>query len=114
MGSDGHCNEHIACRTTAGRGHALAAQPDLLAVLNAGRDLELDLFADRQLDAARAAMGGFIQRDGCSRGDILPAHRRADIVRLEGCARSTAAAHPEHLTQDVLEAGPAGTATTRA
>ena len=89
----------------------MAAQADLLAVLDAGRNLELDLLADRQLDSPRAAVRGLVQRDGRGRGDVLSAQRRADVLGLEGRARAAAAAaHAEHLAQDVLKARSAWTA----
>src|SRR4051794_2027441 len=103
-------NQYVAGRAAAGRGHALPPQPDLLAVLDSGRNLELDLFADRQVEPARAAMRGLVQGDGRRRGHVLAAQGRANVFGLKACARPTTPAHAEHLAQDVLEARAACTA----
>src|SRR4051812_24447833 len=109
MRRDRDRDQHVARRAAMRRRHALALETDLLAVLNAGRNLELDLPVGGQFEPSRAAMRGFVQRDGCARGDVLPADRRADVLGLElgTCAGSPAPA--EDAGENVLEAREPGT-----
>ena len=73
-----------------GAGQPLALEPDLLALGETGRDLDLDLLAGRQLHALLHALGGLRQRDGERRRDIA-AGRGAEILRLEMDAGAGAA-----------------------
>src|SRR5262249_8334881 len=89
-------------------GKALAAEPDLLAVGESCRNLDLELFAGRQLHPARRAFGSLRQRDRCRGGDIA-AVRRCEVLllELEPATRATAAGAGKDVPQDVLEAAEA-------
>ena len=69
MRRDRNGDEHVA-GLAAGHREPLPLQPDLLAVGEAGRDLDLELLAGRQLDAACRALGRFLERDRRGRGDV--------------------------------------------
>ena len=93
---------------------ALPLEPDLLAVGEAGRNLDLDLLAGRQVHAARAALGRLGERDGDIRGDVLPAARspRAEVVVVEPL-RAAPAAAAEHVLEDLVDAAEAAAARRR-
>ena len=63
MRRDRDGDQQIAGRA-AGPGSPWPLQPDLLAVGEAGRNLDLDLLAGRQPHALRRAVRGLRQRDG--------------------------------------------------
>src|SRR5260370_29005588 len=98
----------------AGAGQSLSLQPDLLALVEPGRDLHLDLLAGGQRDPLLHALGGFRKRDGKRGGDVA-AGRGAEILRLEmdiaaGAGAAGGAASPEHIFEDGLEAAKAARA----
>ena len=81
-------------------GHALAVEPDLLAVGDAGRNLDVDVLAGRQLQPLGGAVRRFRQRH---RHLGLHVGADAEILGLEiGAAAARAAA--EGFAQNILEA----------
>src|SRR5205085_8132534 len=88
MWRDRDRDQHVA-GLAARHGEPLPFQPDLLAVGEAGRDLDLKLLAGRKLDAPRRTLGRFLKSDRCRRGDIA-ARRLRDFFLLELEAAATA------------------------
>src|SRR5262245_22272214 len=104
MRRNGDCDEHVA-GAPARPGKPLAAEPDLLAVGEPGRNLDLELFPGRQLHPARRAFGGFRQRDRRRGGDIAAVRRRKVLLlELEPAARASTAGAGKDVPKDVLEA----------
>ncbi len=89
----------------AGAGHALPFQPDGLAVGEAGRNLDLDLLAGRQMHAPRRAGCNLRQRDGDRAGDVAALGRSAEFLRLELRTPAGAAGRAaEHVLEDIVDA----------
>src|SRR5690348_17124742 len=117
MLGDVHGDEGIAGDTAVPRTRiALPLQPDLLTAGEAGRNLDVDLLAGRQVQPPDRAVGGVLQTDGQRRLEIARRWRLVllgEIFRLElrrAAARASATKTAEHVAQDILEAA----ATTRA
>src|SRR6185503_7340468 len=93
---------------------ALPFQADGLAAGDAGRDLDLDVLAGRQMHARLAAARGFRQRDGERGLQVLAGRRLSEFLRLELGAEAAAAraarCAAEHAAQQILEAAAAKTA----
>src|SRR5207302_10543124 len=87
-------------------GQALPFEPDLLAIGETRRNLDVHLLAVRQVHAPRAAFRGFDERDGHRHRDVAAAGRRAEIIRLELRieAGAPAGGSAEHALEYVLEA----------
>src|SRR5262245_5404568 len=115
MGRDIDRDQRVAGRTAAKAGIPLPLETNLLAVSEAGRNLDLDLLAVGKVDATRPALGGFRQRDGDLNPDILAAAARGEILELEIRA-SAARMLAEHALENVVDAakaaGPAGRAAS--
>src|SRR5262249_59693523 len=107
-------DQRVAGRASAG-GIALAFEPDLLAIAQAGRDLDLDLLAVGQVHAACAALGRLRQRDGDLRIDVLAAHARREILELRPDVRaSPTSVVAEHVLEDFVDAAEAASAARAA
>src|ERR1700678_2120359 len=120
-------DQSIARRSVSKARLALAAQPDLLAFLNADWDCDIKGLASRQRDASRAAGGGRRQGDGCGDRDVLAALGRAQTaarlgaeklgqnVRIDPRAGAAAVVFAAaHIEIEMLEARCAAAARTRA
>src|SRR5579862_2131109 len=93
----------------AGRAcEALALEPHLLALIDPGGNLDLDLLAGRQLHPLLGTLGGFRERDRKRGGQVTARGRDVVLIKTEiaGAAPGAAAA-AEHVFQNVLEAGKA-------
>src|SRR5262249_37447725 len=113
-------NQQIPGAPAAAR-EPLALEPDLLAIANSLRDLDLDVLAVRKLHALLGSLGGFRERD-CQRGRDVVARRGEILLFRRETARppaagpaaaSTAAEVSEHVLEDVLDAAMAAEAATR-
>ena len=102
MRRDRDRDERVADR--AGPGQALPFEPDLLAIGETRRNLDVHFLAVRQVHAAGAAFGGLGERDGHRHRDVAAAGRRAEIIRLELEAGAPAPCSAEHALENVLEA----------
>src|SRR5262245_47495522 len=116
MRCDGDGDKHVA--GAALPGHALTAQPDLLAVGNAGGNLDFDVLARRQMHALRDPMRCLRQRHRQCGFDV---RTDAEILPLEGVTRAAAktpatSGAAERFPENVLEPARAAgvTATARA
>ena len=85
MRRDRHGDQHIA--GAARPRHALAAEPDLLAVGDAGGNFDFDILAGRQPQALGDAVRRIRQRHRQRRRDIGAA---AEILGLEAAPRCCA------------------------
>ena len=92
MGGEGHLDQHIAIGPAIAPGAAAAFDPDLLAILDAGGNSDVDLFAILQHHPARAALHPFGETRRHRGGEILaprdpgaaatpPRRRRREIRR---------------------------------
>ncbi len=126
------CGEHVdgendvAGPAAEMGGLALPAQPDLLAALDAGRNVDVEHAAGGQRDAHLAALHRLLQRHGDGGGEVLAllgacgpaprppaAHGAAEkvgenVAGVEACA-AAAPGRPAHVEFEVLPA-PAGPA----
>ena len=107
-------------------GFALAAQADLLAVGDAGRDLDVQLLAGRQTDALLGTLDGFLEGHG--HGDIdveigdaaaigaaaAEATTAVEFERLRSGAGAAPGCAAEHAVENILEAGSTTCATAKA
>jgi len=85
-----HRDQEIA-DAVAGAGEPLPFQPDLLAVAQPGRDLDVDLLAGRQLHALPHALGRFRQRDGQRCSMSRPPATIFVLLELDAAASARAA-----------------------
>src|SRR5262249_25161496 len=93
----------------AGAGEPLPLEPNGLAVVEPGRDLDLDLLPGREHDPFLAALRRLRQRDGQRHRNVLAGASEFLLLELE--ATAAAARRPGHaaerLLQDILEAAKA-------
>src|SRR3974390_384307 len=118
MWRDIHRDQRVARPPTRPR-PSLPFQPDLLAIGDTGRNLDLDLLARRQGDARLRTFGGLGQTDRDRGLQVLPGRRRAEVLRLElsaaaGATRTAAGGAAEHAAQKILETAAAEAAAGRA
>src|SRR5689334_5149962 len=96
---DPHGHQRVAGVRSRRTREALALEAHLLAVAEAGGNLDVDVLAGREAHAALGAARRFRQRDRHFGGRVLPGGRRAEIVLLElraGMAAAAAAEAAEH------------------
>src|ERR1700733_4585280 len=100
LGGDIDLDGHVVVAVAAGViGHALAAQPQLLAARRARRDLDLGLAVDRR-DAGDRSEHRAVERDPDVGGDVVTVDAQpAAVAGLDGL-----------LELGVLRIAPAGTA----
>src|SRR5262249_11341391 len=98
VGRHVHLDQRIARRTVTQPGRALAAQPQDLAVLQTGRDRDVEAFALRQGDARLGAVGRAQKYD---REAVAAIHPAGTKPRAAG--RATVPALREEAGEQVLE-----------
>src|SRR5690606_11493279 len=97
---DVHGDHEVACRPAVRARSALAAQPDLLAVVDAGGDPRVQGTAV-DLEVGRRPLDRRAERQGHLRRDVGALARRREPGRAVALPASAAA---EHRAEDVLEA----------
>src|SRR5262249_57005246 len=100
--SDVDGDQEVAGRMALG-GLAVPAQPDLLTLADAGRDLDVELLAARQPDALLAALDRLLQRHRHRYSDVEIETNSAGFKFKGACApcarASTAAGIGEHAVE---------------
>src|SRR5882672_3006212 len=112
MRRDVNRDERVACPPRCAR-PTLTPQTDLLTACYSRRDLDLNVFAGRQMNPCLGSLRGVGERNGQRCVQVLSgARRRAYIVHIELLSETTRrpAAATEHPAQEILETG-AATAT---
>src|ERR1700674_1453943 len=114
MRCDRDADQGVSVGTAMSR-QALAFQPDLPAVGQSCRDLDVDILAGRQPHAFHGAFDGLFERDRQCGRDILATVDRVEILGLGRAppprARSGAA---EHIAENIFEPAESSTAARRA
>src|SRR5262249_52401463 len=106
MGCDADGDQEIAGRMALG-GLALSPQPNLLALGDPGRNLDVALLAVRRPAALRATLARFSQRNGHGDVDVEvepdPAGVELELRTAAGSGARAARRTAEHAVEDVLE-----------
>src|SRR5882757_9034277 len=105
MGCDADRDQEIA-GAMALRGLALAAQPDLLASSDTGRDFDIELLAVRQPDALLDALDRLFQRHrhGNAQIEIEADPAGIELKMAAGAGPLAPGRAAEHAVEDVLKA----------